>query len=674
MFTVGVSLDLTMPQGAAWVLMALSCVIAVGPWLAERARIPGIVGLLAGGLIIGPRGLDIVTHTNSSVASLGHIGLLYLMFLAGVELDLGVFRRLRRSAVIFGAVTFTLPMVLTYAATVALGYRTAAALLMGSLCASHTLVTYPAVRSMGLSHNRAVATTVAATVLTDTLALLVLAGVSGSVTGQSSGAGLALQIGLGIIALIVWTFVILPRVGRWFFAGIGQERTLRFVYVLVALTSAAVLGEVFGIDGIVGAFFAGLGMNRLVPNRAPLMEKIEFFGAALFIPIFLISVGLLIDPAVMIRPATLALAGVITATCLGGKALAAWASRPLFGFTAAEAGMVYALSSPQAAATLAATIVGHQIGLFSDTVVNAVLVLIVVSLVLASLTATLSGRGVPRQQVGAERLGRTVVLALGDETDLRPAARVAARIAEADGGLVVPARVHVPLHTSSGRVGADRGVDGFDLQAKLSVLAGSGIDAEILVHADRSVPDGIAHTINGTDGSVLVLTTCVDTGGRPRISRLNEVVARSQVPVVTVYTSAPSREPVKQLAFLVTAGDTLTGAQDVVIGARVAGLLRRGGLPVEIWMSPHARVDDSVLAPIRAANRHTWDGDRAGWLAARRPGTAILMPISHLTHSSLNAFAAAGVPVLAVAAPQSSASVAVAVDSALSVIPRSYQG
>ena len=166
MFTVGVSLDLTMPQGAAWVLMALSCVIAVGPWLAERARIPGIVGLLAGGLIIGPRGLDIVTHTNSSVASLGHIGLLYLMFLAGVELDLGVFRRLRRSAVIFGAVTFTLPMVLTYAATVALGYRTAAALLIGSLCASHTLVTYPAVRSMGLSHNRAVGTTVAATVLT----------------------------------------------------------------------------------------------------------------------------------------------------------------------------------------------------------------------------------------------------------------------------------------------------------------------------------------------------------------------------------------------------------------------------------------------------------------------------------------------------------------------------
>ncbi len=578
---MGVTLDVSVPHGAAWVLLALSCVIAVGPWLAERARIPGIVGLLAGGLLIGPRGLDIVTHDNTSVASLGQIGLLYLMFLAGVELDLGVFRRLRKSALAFGAITFGMPMVLTSAAMALRGDRTAAALLMGSLCASHTLVTYPAVRGMGLAHNRAVATTVAATVLTDTLALLVLAGVSGSVTGDSSGAGLVVQIVLGITSLLIWSFVVLPRVGRWFFAGIGQERTLRFVYVLVALTSAAVLGEIFGIDGIVGAFFAGLGMNRLVPNRAPLMERIEFFGAALFIPIFLISVGLLIDPVVMLRPTTLALAGVLTVTCLGGKVLAALAGRSLFGFTGAETGLVYALSSPQAAATLAATIVGHQIGLFSDTVVNAVLVLIVVSLVLASIAATVTGRLVPRQPVGNERLGRTVVLALGDEENLLPAARVAARIAEADGGLVVPARVHVPVQDADdlrGETGCEN--NGFDAKTSQATLASTGIDAEILVHADRSVPDGVAHTIHGVDGSVLVLNARLET--RPRRSRLHEIVSCAQIPVVTVHNPAHDAPPVKQLAFLISATDTLTGAQDIAIHARVAALLRRGGLPVEV--------------------------------------------------------------------------------------------
>lgn len=630
------------PHGAAWVLLALSCVIAVGPWLAERARIPGILGLLAGGLLIGPRGLDIVTHDNTSVAALGQIGLLYLMFLAGVELDLGMFRRLRRSALAFGTLTFSLPMVLTMAAMFLRGFDTPAALLMGSLCASHTLVTYPVVRGMGLSHNRAVATTVAATVLTDTLALLVLAGVSGSVTGETGGAALILQLGVGIVALLVWTFAVLPRVGRWFFTGIGQERTLRFIYVLVALTSAAVFGEAFGIDGIVGAFFAGLGMNRLVPNRAPLMEKIEFFGAALFIPIFLISVGLLINPAVMVRPTTLTLAAVITVTCLGGKALAAVATRWLFGFTGAEASLVYALSSPQAAATLAATIVGHQIGLFSDTVVNAVLVLIVVSLVVASLTAAVSGRMVPRQSVGADRLGRTVVLALGDEDDIVPAARVAARLAEADGGLVVPARIYVPT-SERARVWSDTpGLDGFDAQTRLAALASTGIDAEILVHADRSVPDGIAHTVNGADGSLLVLGTTTAAQTKPRVSRLRDVVSGAQVPVVTVYAPPESHSPVKQVAFLITAAGAHAATLEISIGAQVAELLRRTGLSVEVWAAADSRLDEAVLEPIRTARRHEWNGALGDWLATRSPGTGVLIPMAHLHRSALHDFSAAG--------------------------------
>ena len=264
---------------------------------------------------------------------MGHIGLLYLMFLAGVELDLAVLQRYRNKAVAFALLTFAFPLAAGFGAATALGYGTAASLLVGSLVASHTLVTYPTVRSHGLGGNGAVATAVGATVLTDTLALLVLAAVAGSATGESSGAELALQMGLGLAALVFWCFLVLPLVGRAFFSGIGQERTLRFVFLLAALLSGAVVAEVFEIEGLVGAFFAGLGLNQLVPNRSPLMERTEFFGSALLVPLFLISVGLIIDPAVVADPETLGVAAALIAACLGGKALAAALTRPLLGFT-----------------------------------------------------------------------------------------------------------------------------------------------------------------------------------------------------------------------------------------------------------------------------------------------------------------------------------------------------
>ena len=397
-------MDLSAPHGPAWVFLGVVVVIAVFPWLAERVRVPGIIGLLLGGLLLGQNGLGVVPEGDLVIPAIGQIGLLYLMFLAGVELDLTVLQRYRRTAVAFALLTFVAPLVLGFAAATLLGYGTAASLLVGSLVASHTLVTYPTVRALGLGSNGAVATAVGATVLTDTLALLVLAGVAGSATGEASGGELALQMGVGLAVLAVWCFVVLPRLGHAFFRGIGQERTLRFVFLLAALLSAAVVAEVFEIEGLVGAFFAGLGLNRLVPNRSPLMERTEFFGSALLVPLFLISVGLLIDPAVVVDPRTLAVAGALTVACLGGKALAAALTRPLFRFSWAEAGTVFSLTTPQAAATLAATVVGFELGLLSETVVNAVLVLIVVSLLVASAAAELAGRRVAPAAASVEQL------------------------------------------------------------------------------------------------------------------------------------------------------------------------------------------------------------------------------------------------------------------------------
>ena len=421
-------MEFSAPHGPAWVFFGVVFVIAVFPWLAERVRVPGIIGLLLGGLLLGQNGLGIVPAGDLVIPAVGHIGLLYLMFLAGVELDLAVLQRYRNKAVAFALLTFAIPLAFGFGAATALGYGTAASLLVGSLVASHTLVTYPTVRSYGLGSNGAVATAVGATVLTDTLALLVLAAVAGSATGQASGAQLALRMGIGLTALVVWCFLVLPFVGRAFFRGIGQERTLRFVFLLAALLSAAVVAQVFEIEGLVGAFFAGLGLNQLVPNRSPLMERTEFFGSALLIPLFLISVGLIIDPAVVADPETLGVAGALIAACLGGKALAAALTRPLFRFTWAEAGTVFALTSPQAAATLAATVIGFELGLLNKTVVNAVLVLIVVSLLVASAAAGLAGRRVAPVASAVEQLGRAVVLAVGDagvDASARPPGRPA---------------------------------------------------------------------------------------------------------------------------------------------------------------------------------------------------------------------------------------------------------
>ena len=656
------------PEGPIPVILAVVCVIGIGPWLAEKARIPGIIGLLVGGVIIGPHVTGIVSVNNDLVPALGNLGLLYLMFLAGVELNLQVFRQYRRTAIVFGLVTFSCPMLLATVASLALNYTVAAAVLIGSLCASHTLVTYPIARRMGLSSNRAVATTVAATVITDTLALAVLAVVAGTSTGEASGIDLALQLVLGMASLVVWSFLIVPRIGRWFFSGIGQDRTLRFVFVLVALSSAAVLAEVFGIEGIVGAFFAGLGMNRLVPNRGPLMEKVEFFGAAFFIPVFLISVGLIINPGVMIEAATLGLAGVLVLACLGGKAIAALCTRWLFKFTGAEAGMVFALSSPQAAATLAATIVGYQIGLFGEVVVNAVLVLIVVSLVIASVLAKVAGKHIPAPAVADDQLGRTVLLALGDETDIGTAARVAARLAESEGGIVVPIRIQLP---PDGR--SDTGVDAdgygtFDLERAETELAATGLDVEIMVRRDTSVEAGIAHATAGSNATMLMLTTAAGRSSRARASRLREIVADSNVAVLTVHASPLLDTSISRVALLLGAADLSAATTEIELCARVAGMLRSTGLTIETWTPPGSRVDERLQTLIAGTEAQSWDGDRHTWLSTPRRGVAVLIPGSRLNPTGLVAFTIAGVPVISVAAPGSAPPATITAEAALSVV------
>ena len=296
--------------------------VIVGPPLMRRARVPGIIGLLVGGFAIGPHGLDLIGAGNTTVPELGQLGLLYLMFVAGVELDLGLVRVHRNSVIGFGAITFAIPMGLGVAVGLGLGWNLPASLLLGSLLASHTLLLYPAARGAGLSADRGVATAVGATVLTDTASLIVLAAVSSSELAGGSTFSIAAQIVIGLAVLLAFTLVLLPRIARLAFRYLGTDRIVRYLLAVASFLAAATLAGSFGIEGIVGAFFAGLALNRLVPNEGPLMERIDFFGSAVFVPIFLVSVGMLLDPAVMVSAEALKLAGLFILASIGGKAIA----------------------------------------------------------------------------------------------------------------------------------------------------------------------------------------------------------------------------------------------------------------------------------------------------------------------------------------------------------------
>jgi Kef-type K+ transport system membrane component KefB len=375
-------------SGSAFAFLVLTLALLVGPRLAERARIPAMVGLVLAGMLVGPHGFKVLKTDEIALSAWGQFGLLYLMFAAGLELDLRLFARMKKAGLTFAALSFVIPFSLGILSARLLGYDWPGATLMGSNWGSHTLVTYPMLRQMGLARNRAVATVVGATAVTDTSALLVLTGVTASVKKAGNLGVQALEVAAGLAVLAAFTLLVLPRIARWFFGAVGTQSAYRFVFGMVALLTGAVLAEAASIDGIVGAFFAGLGLTRAVPERSGLMDRVQFLGSALFIPIFLVSVGTLLDPRVLSNPKTLGVALIFALAVLGGKALAAIAAGRIFRFEWSEIGVMSGLSGSQAAATLATTLVGSKLGVFDKETINAVLVVILISLIVTPLRQT----------------------------------------------------------------------------------------------------------------------------------------------------------------------------------------------------------------------------------------------------------------------------------------------
>lgn len=371
-------------QNPVLIFSVILMIILLAPLILKRMSIPGIIGLIISGVAIGPHGFSILEN-DSAIKLFSTIGLLYIMFIAGLELDMNQFKINRNKSLAFGLYTFIIPMAIGFPVCYYfLKYDFNSSLLVASMFSTHTLVAYPIVSKFGIAKNQAVAITVGGTILTDTAVLILLAVIMGNHTGTlSQEFWIRLGVSLTIFSIIM--FYVIPKIAKWFFNRLESEKHSHYIFVLAVVFFAAFLAEAAGVEKIIGAFVAGLALNKLVPQSSALMNRIEFIGNSLFIPFFLISVGMLVDISVIFNgPTALIIAGTLTVVAIFGKWLAAFVTQLNFRYSRAQRQLIFGLSSSHAAATLAIISVGYEEKILDINILNGTIILILITCLVAS--------------------------------------------------------------------------------------------------------------------------------------------------------------------------------------------------------------------------------------------------------------------------------------------------
>lgn len=372
-------------------------IILSAPLLLSKLKIPHLLGLIIAGAIIGPNGLNLVLRDSSIILS-GTAGLLYIMFLAGLEIDMGDFKKNSGRSFVFGMYTFLIPMALGIVAGLyVLHFSMETSILLASMFASHTLIAYPIISKLGITKDKSVTITVGGTMITDMLALLVLTVIVGMATGVI-GEHFWTRLSISIVIFVLFVVIAFPIAGRWFFKHV-QDSISQYIFVLVMVFLGAYLAELAGIESIIGSFLAGLSLNRLIPRSSPLMHRVEFIGNSIFIPFFLIGVGMLIDyRAFFTSFDTIKVGIVMIIVATIAKYAAAWLTQKTFRMSVDQRRIIFGLSNAQAAATLAAVMVGYNvilgqtpegepIRLLNESVLNGTILMILVTCTMASFSA-----------------------------------------------------------------------------------------------------------------------------------------------------------------------------------------------------------------------------------------------------------------------------------------------
>ncbi|MBW4570560.1 MAG: cation:proton antiporter [Tolypothrix carrinoi HA7290-LM1] len=556
----------------------LLTVIFTVPPIFEKLRLPGLVGLLVAGVVLGQNGLKLLDSESETIKLLSEIGKLYLMFVAGLEIDLEQFRKTKNRSMGFGSLTFLVPLVAGILVGKLFNFSWNSSFLIGSLLASHTLLAYPIVSRLGVVTNEAVTVTIGATIFTDTGALLVLAICVGIHAGEFSALSLVTLLG----GLAIYSAVVLfgfDWAGKEFFKRSGDEESNQFLFILLALFLASVGAQVIGVEKIVGAFLAGLAVNDVL-GRSPVKEKIEFIGSVLFIPCFFVDMGLLIDiPAFIKTLSSIWLTVAIVVALIGSKFLAAFLAKLLYRYNTAELLTMWSLSLPQVAATLAATLVAYQSlnpageRLISEGVLNSVIVLMLVTAILGPvITARVAtSLQVSQTDVETDRLSTwwdseeeiseetdnlfTVVVPIYNPQTQRNLIEMAALLARHEHGQIVPlaiTKAYVNMDAPELITALDKSKQ--RLQFAREISQEFDVQVSPAIRIDDDIALGISRTSREQNASLVIMGWSRTTGLRARLfgSVIDSVFWSSHCPVaVTRLLTSPTK--IKRI--LVPVGD-----------------------------------------------------------------------------------------------------------------------
>ena len=391
---IGIHLPIADPT---WIFFLVLMIILFAPILLGRLRIPHIIGMILAGVVVGKYGFNILER-DSSFELFGKVGIYYIMFLAGLEMDLENLKKNLSKAFVFGVLTFFIPFGIgMWVGMSLLGFGVGTSVLLSCILASHTLVAYPIVGRYGMSRHNSVSISIGGTMFALTVSLFVLAGISGLYRGELDSSSWWFFIGK-CVGYCAFVFLVFPRFARWFFRNY-EDNVMQYIFVLSLVFLSAALAELAGMEGIFGAFLAGLVLNRLIPHVSPLMNRTEFVGNALFIPYFLIGVGMLINLRALFNGGdTIKVVIVMVLVATLTKWLAAWITQLIYRMPKTSRQMMFGLSNAHAAGALAMVMVGTKIeiepGVFlmNEDMLNGVVIIILFSCIISSLVTEHAAR------------------------------------------------------------------------------------------------------------------------------------------------------------------------------------------------------------------------------------------------------------------------------------------
>lgn len=533
------------------IFLVVLLIMLCAPMILNRLKIPHVIGLILAGVLVGPHGFNILAR-DMSFEVFGQVGILYLMFLAGLEIDIYHLKRNIGRGAVFGLYTFFIPLLIGAAgAYIFLGLDLLTSTLLASMFAAHTLLAYPIISRLGLSKNPAVIIAIAGTIFTVLGSLTVLAGVVGVCHDGAFSILGTLKLLAMLVIYCILTVYLFPRIARWFFKRYS-DGIMQFIFVLAVVFVAAQSAVAIGIEGVFGAFMAGLVLNRYVPARSPLMSRIEFVGNAIFIPYFLIGVGMLINMGVLLKGwNTVYVATVMSVIAMGSKWLAAYAAQRTYHLKPIDRSVLYQLTNAHTAVALAVVMIGYNMHIFGEEILNGTVIMILVTCTVSSIGTS---RAATRLKVlemsdsNVEKAARTerrkpinTLIAVGSPLTAPELVNLAVMMR----GTVSKRSSLYALHVRNDNTASSRAVSRNSLDVAEQTAASADVKLSSLERYDMNFVTGMINTIEERDITDVVIglhrrNAVIDSFFGDKLSRLLRatnkmiVISRCFIPINTI--------------------------------------------------------------------------------------------------------------------------------------------